>query len=73
MDHDDEFEFDREAIKGFHLAHHREQLAGAVAGGIYTTAEAAAIFERFKVSDALERAVDANIEMMAALVANRIH
>lgn len=70
---EDEIEFDREQIKAFMTENMREQLAQAVAGGIYTTAEAAAIFERFKVSDALERAVDANIEMMAALVANRIH
>lgn len=67
-----EWIFDRQAIADFHKAHHREQLALAVAGGLLSSAEARALADEYAVSDSLERLVTAEIEMLQAMAENLV-
>lgn len=64
--------FDRQAIRAFHLATHREQLDLAVSGGLLTSAEARALAEAFEQSESLERTVTAEIEMLTAMAENLV-
>lgn len=68
-----EWVFDRAAIAGFHKAHHREQLALAVAGGLLTSTEARALAEQFAQSETLQNIVDAEISMLTEMVESRVH
>lgn len=67
-----EWIFDREAIAGFHKAHHREQLALAVDGGLLSSAEARALSDEYAESESLQNLVTAEIEMLQAMAENLV-
>lgn len=71
-DQQSEWEFDRQAIRGFHRAAHREQLELAVAAGLLTSSEARALSEQYAQSETLERIVDAEIQMLTAMAENLV-
>lgn len=69
----DEWVFDRAPVQELLIRQHREQLESLVERGMITSNEAALLAAYYSVGDALERAVDATLSMMAQQVAERVH
>lgn len=69
----DEIEIDREVVQELMIEQMRGQLAESVQNGFFTRADAAAILEQYRTSDALQQATNATVAMMVAQLEGKIH